>query len=220
MVDGSPTTTEHPRIRTFHARHGRLTAQMRRALDELAPRYDLERRAGAGRPLVLEVGCGHGDAALAFADAHPDLDLLATDVHAPGIAHLLLALEADHRPNVFVARRDALEVLDDVLATASLAGVHSFFPDPWPKARHHKRRFVRDDVADLLADRIRPGGSLRVATDARDYAEAARSVLDRHPRFEGGPTERPRWRPRTGYEAKAVDAGRAVHELAYQRARG
>jgi tRNA (guanine-N7-)-methyltransferase len=215
---GSPTATAHPRIRTFHARHGRLTGQMRRALDELAPRYEPARRTPE-RPLVLEVGCGHGDAALAFADAHPEVDLLATDVHAPGIAHLLLALEAAPRPNLFVARSDALDVLDHELATGSLAGVHVFFPDPWPKARHHKRRFVRDDVLDLLADRLAADGIVRFATDASDYAGSARSVLDRHPAFDGGPVPRPPWRPATGYEAKAADAGRSVHELAYRRAR-
>jgi len=218
VADGSPTATGHPRIRTFHARHGRLTDQMRRALTEVAPRHDPARRP-AGRPLVLEIGCGHGDAALAFADAHPGLDVLATDVHSPGIAHLLLALEARPRPNVFVARRDALELLDHDLGPASLAGVHAFFPDPWPKARHHKRRLLRPDVLDLLADRLAPGGVLRVATDAEDYADAARSLLDRHPAFAGGPAPRPAWRPRQGYEAKALEAGRAVHELAYERAR-
>ncbi|MFP5321919.1 MAG: tRNA (guanine(46)-N(7))-methyltransferase TrmB [Acidimicrobiia bacterium] len=217
MADGSPTATEHPRIRTFHARHGRLTPTMRRALDDLAPRYELARRDQA-RPLVLEVGCGHGDAALAYADAHPDIDLLATDVHAPGVAHLLLALEARHRPNVFVARRDALDLLDHELGTGSLAGVHVFFPDPWPKARHHKRRFLRPDVLDLLADRLRPGGRLLAATDVDDYAEAARGLLDAHPAFGPLHLGRPAWRPRRGYEEKALAAGRRIHELASSRA--
>ena len=219
MVDGSPTGTAHPRIRTFHARHGRLTAQMRRALEEVAPRHDPAGR-DPGRPLVLEVGCGHGDAALAYADAHPDVDVLAADVHAPGVAHLLLALEARPRRNVFVARTDALELLDHELGPGSLAGVHVFFPDPWPKARHHKRRFLRPDIVDLVADRLRPGGRLLAATDVDDYAEAARAVLDAHPDLEGGTAERPTWRPRRGYEEKAVDAGRRVHELAYRRAGG
>jgi tRNA (guanine-N7-)-methyltransferase len=218
MVHRPRTATAHPRIRTFHARHGRLTEAMRRALEEIGPRYDPGRRSST-RPLVLEVGCGHGDAALAFADAHPDLDVLAADVHGPGIAHLLLALEAHHRPNVSVARRDALDLLDHDLGSASLAGLHAFFPDPWPKARHHKRRLVRPDVLDLLADRLADDAALLLATDAGDYAVAARDLLDRHPAFAGGPAERPAWRPATGYEARAIEAGRAVHELAYRRAR-
>lgn len=219
MVEGSPTAAAHPRIRTFHARHGRITAAMRRTLDEVGPRYALGRRDPA-RPLVLEVGCGHGDAALAFADAHPGVDVLAADVHVPGIAHLLLALDATPRPNVLVARGDALDLLDGDLVGTSLAGLHLFFPDPWPKARHHKRRFVRRDVLDLLAERMGAGAHLLVATDAADYASAARAVLDAHPAFEGGPAPRPGWRPATGYEAKAIAAGRPVHELAYRRAGG
>lgn len=206
----------HPRIRTFHARHGRITDVMRAALAEIGPRYDITRRDPT-RPLVLEVGCGSGEAALAFADAHPDLDLLAADVHTPGIAHLLLALDAHPRPNVWVARADALDLLDHDLTTRSLVGVHVFFPDPWPKARHRKRRFIRSDVLDLLADRIAPDGHLLVATDVEDYARHARAELDAHPDFIGGSSERPGWRPAEGYEAKGAAAGRSIAELAYRR---
>jgi len=208
--------TAHPRIRTFHARHGRLTPTMRRALEDLAPRVDPAGRR-TDRPLVLEVGGGHGEAALAFADAHPDVDVLATEVHSPGVAHLLLALEAAPRPNVFVRHQDAVDLLDHELEAGSLAGVHVFFPDPWPKARHHKRRFVRPDVVDLVVDRLAPGATLLVATDVEDYAAAARAVLDAHDLLDGGPAPRPSWRPRVGYEAKACVAGRVVHELAYRR---
>ncbi len=206
----------HPRIRTFHARHGRVTESMRTALRDVAPRHDLSQRDPT-RPVVLEVGCGSGEAALAFAGAHPDVDVLAADVHTPGVAHLLTALDAEPRPNVFVARADALDLLDHAFGPQSLVGVHVFFPDPWPKARHHKRRFIRPDVADLLADRLVAGGLLLVATDIEDYARQARSVLDGHPSFTGGPAARPHWRPATGYEAKAAAAGRTVVELAYRR---
>jgi tRNA (guanine-N7-)-methyltransferase len=212
-----PSTPDaHPRIRTFHARHGRLTPQMRRALAEVAPRFAHDRR-DRSRPLVLEVGCGNGAAAVAFAESHPDVDVLAADVHAPGVAQLLLRLEVDAHRNVYVHPGDALALLDDELPPESLAGVHVFFPDPWPKARHHKRRFVRPDVVDLLADRLADGGHLLFATDAEDYADAARALLDTHPAFDGGPAPRPSWRSPTIYEVKATDAGRAVHELAYRR---
>jgi tRNA (guanine-N7-)-methyltransferase len=206
----------HPRIRTFHARHGRITDVMRAALTEIGPRHDVAHRDPA-RPLVLEVGCGSGEAALAFADTHPAVDVLAADVHTPGIAHLLLALDADPRPNVWVARADALDLLDHELPTGSLVGVHVFFPDPWPKARHRKRRFIRADVLDLLADRLAPGGDLLVATDVEDYARHAQAELDAHPAFDGGPGERPAWRPVRGYEAKGTWAGRSIVELAYRR---
>jgi tRNA (guanine-N7-)-methyltransferase len=216
-MTGMPeTATAHPRVRTFHARHGRLTDSMRRALSDLGPRYDPVRR-DRRRPLVVEVGSGDGGAALAFADTHPDHDVLAVDVHAPGVAHLLLALEASPRPNVFVRRDDAVELLDREIPPRSLAGVHVFFPDPWPKARHHKRRFVRPDVVDLVVDRLALGGTLLVATDVEDYAAAAGAVLDAHPLIEGGRTARPAWRPLTGYESKALAAGRSVHELAHRR---
>lgn len=213
---GGVPDTGHPRIRTFHARHGRVTDVMRAALAEIGPRYEPTSRDTA-RPLVLEVGCGNGEAALAFADAHPEVDVLATDVHTPGIAHLLLALDAEPLPNVWVARADALDVLDHDLGPRSLAGAHVFFPDPWPKARHRKRRFIRPDVADLLADRITPGGHLLVATDVEDYASHAQSVLDAHPAFAGGPGPRPGWRPVEGYEAKGAAAGRSIVELAHTR---
>lgn len=206
----------HPRIRTFHARHGRITDVMHAALAEIGPRHDVAHRDPA-RPLVLEVGCGSGEAALAFADAHPEVDVLAADVHTPGIAHLLLALDADPRPNVWVARADALDLLDRDLPTGSLVSVHVFFPDPWPKARHRKRRFIRADVLDLLADRLAPGGHLLVATDVEDYARHAQAELDAHPDFDGGPGERPAWRPVHGYEAKGASAGRSIAELAYRR---
>lgn len=210
------TQPGHPRIRTFHARHGRVTEAMRAALAEVGPRHEPSGR-DQSRPLVLEVGCGNGEAALAFADAHPGTDVLATDVHTPGIAHLLATLDAHPRPNVYVARADALDLLDHTLGSRSLVGVHLFFPDPWPKARHRKRRFVRPDVADLLADRLVAGGHLLLATDMEDYARQAHGVLDDHPSFTGGPAERPGWRPTTRYETKGVAAGRTIVDLAYER---
>jgi tRNA (guanine-N7-)-methyltransferase len=191
---------------------------MRRALEDLGPVRSLAARtAGTDRDLVLEVGCGYGEAALGFAAAHPDTDLLATDVHTPGIAHLLERAGEAAATNLYVERVDALDLLDEALPTGSLAGVHLFFPDPWPKTRHHKRRFVRDDVLDLLADRLQPGGALLVATDVDDYARRAVGLLDRHPAFHGGPGSRPPWRPPTRYEGEARRAGRSVVELRYER---
>lgn len=189
---------------------------MQRALDTIAPRRSLARRP-SGRPLVLEVGCGHGDAALAFADAHPQIDIVAVDVHTPGVAHLLQALEDQPRSNVWVERTDAVALLDHGIAPSSLQGIHVFFPDPWPKTRHHKRRFVRRDVIDLLADRMAPGATLLFATDVDHYARSAADVLDAHPAFAGGSAPRPGWRPVAGYEAKALAAGHSVVELAYRR---
>ena len=210
-------TWRDARIRTFHGRHGRTTDRMQSVLDRLAPAHGLDARPDPSRPLVLEVGCGNGDAALAFCDADPDADLLAVDVHVPGVVRLLEACDAGAAPNLFVERGDALGVLDDRLGTASLAGLHLFFPDPWPKARHHKRRFVRPDVLDLVADRLAPGAPFRIASDVADYVAWAIEHLDAHPAFDGGPSERPSWRPVTRYEAAGVEAGREPVDLTYVR---
>ena len=190
---------------------------MQTVLDTVGPTRSLRRREGTDRPLVLEVGCGHGEAALAFARCHPDVDVLATDVHTPGVVHLLEEATAADQTNLFVERADALDLLDDEIGPGALAGAHLFFPDPWPKQRHHKRRFVRPDVLDLLADRLSPGGEVLVATDVDDYAGWALEQFGRHRAFSGGVVDRPAWRPVTRYEAAALDAGRQVVDLHHRR---
>ena len=191
---------------------------MQAVLDEMGPRFGLASRTDLDRPLVVEIGCGTGDAALAFCDTHPGVDLLALDVHTPGIVRLLEERAAGRTPNLFVERADGVDVLDHRLTTSgSLAGLHLFFPDPWPKARHHKRRFVRPDVLDLVADRLAPGAPLRIATDVADYVEWAVAHLDAHAAFTGGPCDRPAWRPVTKYEQAGLDAGRHPIDLCYRR---
>ncbi len=205
----------HPRIRTHHARHGRTTDGMRRVLADAGPRFAPGPDLADG--FVLEVGCGNGDAALAFAAAHPGTTTVALDVHVAGVVQLLRRLDDGGVPNVRTAVADAVDFLDDAVRPGALGGVHLFFPDPWPKARHHKRRFVRADVLDLLADRCAPGAEILVATDHAGYARAAQAALDAHPAFTGGPGTRPPWRPTTRYEQRAADAGRTVTELAFRR---
>lgn len=217
-VDPTAAGWRDTRIRTFHGRHGRVTERMQAVLDSTGPRFGLSSRPETDRPLVVEIGCGHGDAALAFCAAHPDVDLLALDVHTPGIVRLLEERAAGRVPNLYVERADGVEVLDHRLVSAGgLAGLHLFFPDPWPKARHHKRRFVRPDVLDLVADRLAPGAPLRIATDVADYVDWATAHLDAHPSFTGGPSERPPWRPVTRYEQAGRDAGREPVDLCYRR---
>ena len=213
MTPDAPTA----RIRTFHGRHGRTTDRMRDVLDRSGVRRGLGARPDRGRPVVLEVGCGHGEAALGYAARHRDHDVVATDVHTPGIAHLLERADEARLDNLYAERADALDLLDGLLAGIPLAGVHLFFPDPWPKRRHHKRRFIRPDVLDLLADRMAPGAALLVATDVAAYARWATDHLDGHPEFRGGPVERPEWRPVTRYEHAAQAAGRKITELRYER---
>ena len=167
--------------------------------------------------MVLEVGCGHGEAALAYAARHPDVDVVGADVHTPGIAHLLERADEEGVDNLYAERADALDLLDGPFAGVPLVGVHLFFPDPWPKSRHHKRRFIRPDILALLAQRMAARGALLVATDVAAYARWAIDHLDRDAAFTGGPTERPAWRPVTRYEHAARQAGRPITELRYQR---
>ena len=211
------------RVRTFNSRRGRLTPAIRAELGALGPQLALPDGVavatafGRAAPLVLEVGCGFGHAALSYATAHPLHDVLAVDVHTRGVAHLVARVARSGPPNLRVIEADALDVLADRLARRSLAALHLFFPDPWPKRAHHQRRFVRPDVAELVVDRLAPGGSFLVATDDLGYAEQAEAVLGGHPALSGGVADRPAWRPVAGYEAKAVAAGRPVVDLRYTR---
>jgi len=175
---------------------------------------------GRDGPVVLEIGSGHGAAAIAFCAAHPEADLVVAEVHVPGVARMLAAARAAAVENLWVHPGDAVPLLADRVAPASLDAVHLFFPDPWPKHRHAKRRFLQQHTLELLASRLVPGGVLRVATDSVGYADHARTQLARHGRWSVVEGERPPWRPDDGFEAKGLRAGRLVTELACTLRRG
>ncbi len=211
-------------IQTFKPRRGRYSTQMREGLergthlvtlDALPPLPDLF----DGRPVILEIGFGMGDAALAQAVAHPDHGLLAIDVHTPGVGRLLAELDAQGIDNVRVIEGDALELLHDLLPPASLAGIRVFFPDPWPKARHHKRRIINAANLDTMARALVPGGFLHFATDWHDYAQSAQQAIAAHPLLRLlAPSEQPpiasaATRPRTKFESRGMAAGRAITDL-------
>ncbi|WP_460937684.1 tRNA (guanosine(46)-N7)-methyltransferase TrmB [Phycicoccus ginsengisoli] len=207
-------------VRSYNARRGRLSALTLERVEALFPRHQipdgpLQPAVAFGRvaPVVLEIGCGHGAAAVAYAETHPEHDLLAVDVFTPALARMLA--EADRRGvgNLWLHQGDAVALLRDRVTPGSLAAVHLFFPDPWPKAKHAKRRFVAPYTLDLVASRLEPGGHLLVATDHEVYAGHARAELAAHPRFRVTEGERPAWRPRDGFEAKGLAAGRRVTEL-------
>jgi tRNA (guanine-N7-)-methyltransferase len=169
---------------------------------------------GRVAPVVVEIGSGHGAAAVAYCSAHPETDLVAVEVHVPGVARMLALAEAAGLGNLWVHPGDALPFLAERVAPGSLAAVHLFFPDPWPKNKHVKRRFVQQHTLALIASRLQPGGQLLIATDITAYAAHARAQLAEHDRWSVVEGERPSWRPADGFEAKGLRAGRVVSELA------
>lgn len=164
-------------------------------------------------PVVLEIGSGHGAAAIAYCLAHPEADVVTLEVHVPGVARMLAAAEEAGATNLWVHPGDALPFLTERVAPGALAAVHLFFPDPWPKNKHAKRRFVQQHTLELVASRLRPGGVLLVATDIAAYAAHARAQLAHHGRWDVVEGSRPPWRPDDGFEAKGIRAGRTVTEL-------
>jgi tRNA (guanine-N7-)-methyltransferase len=199
------------------------------ALERLAPVYgvpvtgeplDLAVLFGRLAPVVLEIGSGMGEATVDMAAADPDRDYLAVDVHTPGIANLLALIEARGLANVRVALGDALDLVRHQLTPGSLDAVHVFFPDPWPKARHHKRRLIQPRHVELLRSRLVPGGTLHCATDSADYAEAMLATLEADPELTNaydGYALRPAYRPLTKFEQRGVRAGRDVFDLIFVR---
>jgi len=212
-----------PGVRTFTPRWrtSPLTAErMERLLPAVqVPDGPLDPVATFGRrsPVVLEIGSGHGAAAIAYAAAHPDHDLLAVEVHVPGVARMLAAADDLGVRNLWVHRGDALPLLTEAIAPASLAAVHLFFPDPWPKKKHAKRRFVQQHTLALIADRLAPGAPLRIATDHAVYADHVREQVAAHGGWEVVEGERPSWRPTDGFEAKGLAAGRSITDFRLTR---
>jgi tRNA (guanine-N7-)-methyltransferase len=216
---------EHRRILTFHPRRGRMTEAQHEAVATLLPRYgvpagpvDLTSLYG-GRPVALEIGFGLGHATVEMASLDQGTGILAVDVHTPGVARLLVEIDRLGLDNLRVELGDAVELLADRIAEASLDAIRIFFPDPWPKARHHKRRIVRPDLVSLLASRLRPGGTLHCATDWEPYAEQMLEVLDAEPLLVNAYSG---WAPRlerplTKFETQGLDKGHAVRDVLYRR---
>ena len=217
------------RVRSYVLRAGRMGSGQQRALRELAPRYVLpftERRLDAaaafGReaPLILEIGFGMGDATAAIAAASPQFDFLGVEVHPPGVGSLLRHIEAQALRNVRIVQHDAVAVLEHMLAPGSLAGAMVFFPDPWPKKRHHKRRLIQPDFVALLASRLAPGATLHLATDWAPYAQQMLAVLGAEPQLVNsceGFAPRPAYRPPTKFEQRGARLGQPAHDLVFRR---
>ncbi|HUO79871.1 MAG TPA: tRNA (guanosine(46)-N7)-methyltransferase TrmB [Steroidobacteraceae bacterium] len=233
MTDDPTAAPDAPRraIRSFVRRGGRVTGAQERALAELWPRYgvaagsevlDLDALYGRRAPRTLEIGFGDGETLVALAAAHPERDYLGLEVHAPGVGHCLLRAAAAGLANLKLVRDDAVEVLGRCIAPGALDEVLIYFPDPWPKKRHHKRRLVQPAFVALLATRLAPGGRLRLATDWSPYAEWMREVLDAAEPFRNvagtaGYVPRPPERPVTKFERRGARLGHAARDLEYLR---
>jgi tRNA (guanine-N7-)-methyltransferase len=211
-------------VRSYVLRQGRVTAAQERALAELMPLYGIAYREEAldprlvfGRiaPLVLEIGSGMGETTVRIARERPDTDFVAVEVHAPGVGSLLRLIERERLQNVRVIRHDALDVLQNMIPDGLLAGIHLFFPDPWPKKRHHKRRLVQPAFAALAARKLAPGGYLQAATDWDDYARHIAAVLQDAPGLERAAAGAAR--PATKFELRGLKLGHRVHEFFFRR---
>lgn len=229
----APPNVPHPqRIRSFVRRAGRTTAAQARALAEVGPQvlvpYDTQPLAWEGTfgrhaPVVLEIGFGMGEATAHIAQAMPARDFLCCEVHEPGVGALLKRVQDGALANVRIVAHDAVEVLQHMVAPGSLAGVHVFFPDPWHKKRHHKRRLVQPEWVDLVATRLAPGGYLHCATDWQPYAEHMLQVLQANRALHNTATDvsgfatRPAYRPLTKFEQRGLRLGHGVWDLVFRR---
>ncbi|MGV9915239.1 tRNA (guanosine(46)-N7)-methyltransferase TrmB [Streptomyces tendae] len=220
------------RIRSFQPRRSRVTAGQADALQRLWPVWgldidgqrviDLAELFGNAHPVVLEVGFGMGEATARMAAADPDTNILAVDVHTPGQGNLLGLAERQELSNIRVGNGDAIILVREMLAPDSLAGLRVYFPDPWPKKRHHKRRLIQPEFLSLAATRLAPGAVVHCATDWEPYAEQMLDVLTAHPDFEntvpgGGFAPRPEHRPLTRFEGQGLDKGHVVNDLLFRR---
>ncbi|MFF2997594.1 tRNA (guanosine(46)-N7)-methyltransferase TrmB [Streptomyces sp. NPDC057950] len=220
------------RIRSFQPRRSRVTAGQADALQRLWPKWgldidgqriiDLAELFGAELPVVLEIGFGMGEATARMAAEDPATGILAVDVHTPGQGNLLNLADQNGLANIRVGNGDAIILLREMLPPDSLSGLRVYFPDPWPKKRHHKRRLIQPEFLDLAATRLAPGALVHCATDWEPYAEQMLEVLTAHPEFEntapdGGFAPRPGFRPLTRFEGQGLEKGHVVNDLLFRR---
>ena len=212
-------------IKSYVLRQGRTTPSQQRALDELLPRFGIsfsEKFLNANEiferiaPVVLEIGSGMGETTAEIARAQPDTDFIAIEVHGPGIGSLLKRIESLELRNLRVIRHDAVEVLERMIPDGVLAGIHLFFPDPWPKKRHHKRRLVQPPFVALAARKLAPGGYIHAATDWPEYATQIEEIFSSSSWFTSDPQEMKN-RPITKFERRGIGLGHPVRDLVFRR---
>jgi len=219
----------HRSIRSFVLRQGRISTAQKRAYDELLPRYgiaysnqimDWNQAFGRQAPRILEIGFGMGTATAHIAKMQPEQDYLGVEVHTPGVGALMRLLAAEELSNVRIIQHDAVEVLRDMIEPGALDGVHIFFPDPWPKKRHHKRRLIQAELLQLLASRLKVGGYLHLATDWQEYAEWILELLNAETMLKNTAADyavKPVYRPETKFERRGLNLGHGVWDIVFHR---
>jgi len=222
-------TPSHRPIRSFVLRQGRMSVAQTRALENLLPRFgipyaeallDLDLVFGRSAPKILEIGFGMGDSTAKIAQACPENDYLGIEVHGPGVGSLLNQIEELGLANLRLIQHDAVEVLQQMIPSASLDGVHIFFPDPWPKKRHHKRRLIQPELVAALCEKLKPGGYIHAATDWQEYAEHILAVFSAEPQLANSARDyapRPEYRPLTKFELRGIKLGHGVWDIVFRR---
>jgi tRNA (guanine-N7-)-methyltransferase len=231
LIPAADATGDRPHrpIRSFVRREGRMTEAQRRAIEEFGARYLIEYRAapcdlaalfGRAAPCLLEIGFGMGDALIEMARRHPEQNYLGIEVYRPGVGRLLRILHEEDLRNVRILCADAVQVLTHMIPDAALSAVFLFFPDPWHKKRHHKRRIVQPEFVELVARRLKLGGMFHLATDWEDYAQHMLAVLEQSPSFSnsvgaGNYAPRPDYRVLTKFERRGERLGHGVWDLVF-----
>jgi len=227
MTDITDLSKRH--IRSYVLRQGRVSPAQQRACETLLPHFgipyvakplSLDQAFGRSAPKILEIGFGMGDSTATIALAHPGNDYLALEVHTPGVGNLLKLIDTYQISNIRIIQHDAVEVLRDMIGKATLDGVHIFFPDPWHKARHNKRRLIQALFIAQLVQKLKPGSYIHVATDWQDYAEQVLAVLSAEPLLENTAADyapRPAYRPLTKFEQRGIRLGHGVWDLLFRR---
>jgi tRNA (guanine-N7-)-methyltransferase len=222
---------KHRAIRSFVIRAGRMTDAQTTAIDALMPKYGIAfapqvltrenaLKNTSGADWVVEIGFGMGVTTAEIARARPDTQFIGIEVHPPGVGNVLKLIEAEKIENLRIIQHDAVEVLTTMIAENALDGVHIYFPDPWPKLRHHKRRLIQPNFVALLASRLRPGGYVHLATDWQPYAEVMLEVLSAEPALRNtaqGFAPKPDWRPLTKFENRGIKLGHGVWDLMFEK---
>ena len=230
--EGVYTAGRAGHIRSFVLRQGRVSNAQQRYYDEMMPKIglpyaaapvDLDAVFGRSAPKIFEIGCGMGETSYAIAAANPQNDYLGLEVHTPGVGSLCKLVAEGGITNQRICQHDAVEVLRDMIGPETLSGVHIFFPDPWPKARHHKRRLIQPPLVATLVSKLKPGGYIHCATDWENYAEQMLAVLSAEPGLQNtadaaeGFAPRPDYRPLTKFEQRGLRLGHGVWDLVFRK---